>query len=287
MNTPTFEVLDPGLGATIQDRGRPGWKRFGVPPSGVMDRHASGWANRLLGNPPGAPTLELLLQGAKLQTLEACWIVVTGADAAANVPLWRVLRVSARDILSFPENQSGVWTYLAVEGGFESPSLLGSSSTYARGGLGQSCEAGTLLCRSPGSSFELEPFVAGRFLHPAERRDYSAIPRLRVWPGPQMDAFGPADLKRFFAQSWTVTARSDRMGYRLSGEPLEPEQRSILSEPVLTGTIQTPPDGFPIVTMRDGPTVGGYPKLGILDPEDVSWLAQARPGSAVTFQQIE
>jgi allophanate hydrolase subunit 2 len=110
-----------------------------------------------------------------------------------------------------------------------------------------------------------------------EIRDHSSPPALRVWNGPQRAMFSDA----FFEQEWTVTPQSNRVGYRLAGEPLAFEKRELLSEPVRVGTIQMPENGLPIVTMRDGPTVGGYPKLGMVDPADLSWLAQCRPGQKV------
>lgn len=113
-----------------------------------------------------------------------------------------------------------------------------------------------------------------------EIRDYSAPPAFRVWPGPQRTMFSD----EFFGREWIVTPQSNRVGYRLSGEPLAFARRELLSEPVRVGTIQVPENGLPIVTMRDGPTVGGYPKLGLVDPADLSWLAQCRAGQKVRFE---
>src|SRR5438093_6268474 len=99
MNLEVFEILEPGLGATWQDRGRIGWRRFGVPPSGAMDEHAASWANRLLDNPSTAPVLELLLQGARLGVLQDIWIAVTGAEAEATVRTWSAVRVKAGEVI--------------------------------------------------------------------------------------------------------------------------------------------------------------------------------------------
>src|SRR5207247_2580066 len=175
MGPKVFEILEPGLGATLQDRGRPGWRRFGVPPGGAMDDHAARWANRLLDNSPDAPVVEFLLQGAKLRALAETWIAVTGADAEDSV------------------------------------------GSYGR-------------------------------------RNYDSPPPLRVWRAPQWDLFSETDRELFFAQEWAVSAQSDRVGYRLTGRPLKPSATQIFSEPVLVGSIQIPPDGQPIVTMRDWST---------------------------------
>lgn len=276
---PILELVSPGLLATLQDRGRPGWRRFGVPASGPMDDHAAAAANRLVGNDPAAPVLELLLQGARLRVLREARMALTGADAGAQVPLWEALTLSAGRMIELPRNCSGVWTYLAVAGGFTGERVLGSASAYPRGGIGRALTVGDVLSRTePG---------AGHVASIAEpdRRDYSAPPDLRVWPGPQWCLFSEADRAAFFARPWTLSSRSDRVGYRLVSEPLSAIQTQLLSEPVLPGTIQVPESGLPIVTMRDGPTVGGYAKLAVLDPADISWLAQCRPGQTVRFKR--
>jgi len=286
MGPPVFEILEPGLGATLQDRGRPGWRRFGVPPGGAMDDHAAAWANHLLDNTPDAPVMELLMQGAKLRALSETWIAITGADADASVPTWRAVRTSEDDELVFPASRSGVWIYLAVESGFEGPRWFGSASVYARGRLGQPAASGHVLSRATTACFVLPPGVAGRLVDWHERRDYESPPPLRVWRAPQWDLFSETDRELFFTQAWAVSSHSDRVGYRLNGRPLNTPAAQILSEPVLVGSIQIPPDGQPIVTMRDGPTVGGYPKLGLVDAADLSWLSQCRPGVKVRFQLL-
>ena len=286
MSSGVFKVLDAGLGATVQDHGRVGWRRFGVPPSGAMDDHAAGWANRVLDNPPAAPVVEFLLQGARLEALADTWIAVTGADAEASVPTWRAVPVRAGELIQFPHIHSGVWLYVAVEDGFVAQRVLGSVSAYPRGRLGKPLAKGDVLCRAAGQPFALPTAVAGRSVAWSERRNYEAPPPLRVWLGPQRDSFDEATRAAFFEQEWTVSSQSDRVGYRLTGTPLTPRAKQILSEPVRVGTVQVPESGQPIVTMRDGPTVGGYPKLGLVDPADVSWLAQCRPGQKVRFQLV-
>src|SRR6266404_590167 len=110
MSIPVLEVLSPGLGVTVQDSGRPGWRRFGVPTGGFMDQHAALLANRLLDNSTRCPVLELMLQGARFRVLSPTWIAATGADAQGSVPLWKAVRVQAGDVLEFPRNRAGVWT---------------------------------------------------------------------------------------------------------------------------------------------------------------------------------
>lgn len=283
MKAPVLQVLEPGLGLTVQDRGRVGWRRFGVPVSGVMDDHAAGWANRLTGNSPDAPVLELLLQGARLAVLREVWLAVTGADADASVTTWERIRLRSGDVLAFPRSRMGAWIYVAIVGGIAVESILGSASAYPQGRLGARLSAGDLVFRAgPGAAPSASAGIS--IVPPAERRDYANPPRLRVWPGPEFGRFTGDDRERFFEQTWTISSRSNRVGYRLEGSPLTSRLPQLISEPVRVGTLQVPENGCPIVTMRDGPTVGGYPKFGIVEAADLSWLAQCRPGQPLRFQ---
>lgn len=287
MPVDVIKIVRRGMGISLQDFGRAGLAQYGVPPSGVMDRHAVTWINRLLDNPPDAPVLEILMQGVHLEVLNTCWLVIGGADARCNFPRWRIIRAHAGESIVFPVNQSGLWSYIAVEGGFVAPRLLGSASTYARGGIGRELVAGQALAADAADRIHLPKQVVGRLIAHDEQRDYNHPPTLRVWRGPQWSQFSAQDQASFFQQAWTVSPRSDRVGYRLEGSRLAAEQEQIISEPVLVGSIQVPPGGEPIVTMRDGPTVGGYPKLGLVDPDDLSWLTQCRPGVPFRFRHID
>ncbi len=288
MNDPVLTVLDPGLGAAFQDQGRHGWRRFGVPPGGAMDARAAEMANRLLGNPPWAPVIELLLQGAAFLARRDAWFALTGADMEASVPAWRAFRLRENERLVLPRHRAGVWAYLAVEGGFSAPHWLDSASTLAAAGLGQPLAKGDALFRRANESrFVLPHRIAGRLAPPAERRDYLAPPPLRVWKGPQWEWFDPAAREAFFAQEWVVSAQSNRAGYRLEGTPVPVPDRSLISEPILLGSIQLPPGGQPLVILNDGPTVGGYPKIALLDPDARHWLVQCRPGQPVRFTLVE
>lgn len=286
--SPVLELVSAGLGASLQDQGRLRWKRFGVPPGGAMDDHAARWANILLGNPLNAPVLELPLHGAIVRALAPIDIALTGAAPAIDDDTrWRTWSLEPGDEVQIQPSPAGVWTYLAARGGFSAPRWFGSVSIFPRGGIGTPLGDGSLLS----TSAELDPAwpqgVGYRWVNPVEQRDYAAAPALRVWPGPQRDLFPPEARSAFFSQKWRVSARSDRTGYRLEGVAIDVPPLSLPSEPVLPGSIQIPPDGCPIVTMRDGPTVGGYPKIGVIDPRDLSWMTQIRPSAFVRFQPID
>ncbi len=288
MSEPFLRIIDPGLGATLQDQGRHGWRRFGVPTSGAMDLHAAAVANRLLGNPPWAPVVEFLLQGAKIEPLQPCWVALCGADQMASVPLWRAVRLEPGKTLTLGRNHAGIWAYLAIEGGFACDHWLDSASTLAAAHLGRALRPGDLLGRVESEPrFSLPAGVGGRSASRLDQWDYHSPPPLRVHPAPQTAWFSDAARAALFATAWTVAPQSNRVGYRLDGPPLPAPQGQMISEPIRVGSIQVPPGGQPLVIMRDGPTIGGYPKIGLLEPADVNWLAQCRPGQSLRFVPAE
>jgi biotin-dependent carboxylase-like uncharacterized protein len=272
-----LEVISPGCGATFQDAGRPGWKRFGVPPGGWMDAAAAGAANGLIGNGEGAVVVELALQGARFRVLREGWLAVAGA--AMGWPPGTARQVAAGEELNFTRHAGGVYAYLAAAGGWVAPEFLGSAAVSARSGLGRGLAAGEVLrCRGNPER------VGGAGVTDAEI--YPERIEVEVWRGPQWDEFAAGTREKFFAVEWRVSARSDRMGVRLDGPALEGPAAVMLSEPVRTGSVQVTGGGQPVVTMRDGPTVGGYPKIGWLGAEACRRLAQVPPGGRVKFLQV-
>ena len=280
--TPVLEILSPGAGLSVQDAGRPGWKRFGLPPGGAMDAESAASANRLVGNAPESALLELTFTGARLRVLSRCEIALTGAAVQCSHPLWKSLFVEAGEEIAFTGLQSGVWSYLAVQGGLNVPRWFGSASVNPRASLGSFLTAGAQLTVFPG---ERPPGVSGRFM--SEIPSWHDQPLLPVWPGPEWERFPAEEREAFLSQTWTVSTKSDRSGYRLEGQPLRVGSFSMASSPTAVGVIQLPPDGCPIVLLRDGPTVGGYPRLAILDPSAISRLTQCAPGTPLQFRLVE
>jgi biotin-dependent carboxylase-like uncharacterized protein len=281
---PVLEIISPGMGMALQDAGRPGWRRFGVAPAGVMDRHAAAAANRLLGNPPGAAVLELLMLGQRLRVLDDTWLALAGAARAGTLEPWSARRFERGEVLEFVPEAAGVWGYLAIPGGFSAPRWFGSVSVDPRNGMGSALRAGDGLFASAGELLvESAPSIGRRVLRDDERRDYARPPALDLLAGPQWAGFPAAAREALVGQTWTVSGQSDRSGYRLEGEALEPAP-AILSEPVLPGSLQVPANGLPIVTLNDGPTVGGYPKIAILRDSQRDWMVQCRPGKDVRFR---
>jgi biotin-dependent carboxylase-like uncharacterized protein len=280
---PVLKVLHPGAGCSLQDPGRPGWKRYGVPAGGAMDRESAGWANRLVGNPEEAPVLELALTGARLQVLREAELALTGADVDGSHPRWRSFFVRAGEEIQFRGMRGGVWSYLAVAGGFVGPRWFGSVSVNARAGFGSACGPGTELVAGEASRLSA---VASRYVREAERPRFSPEMEVPVWPGPEWEVLDPASAAQFLSGPWNISPHGDRTGYRLDGPLLDISPRSMLSAPLAVGTIQLPPGGRPLVILRDGPTVGGYPRLAIVDPSALSRFTQCAPGSTVRFRLL-
>ncbi len=276
-------VLSPGMGMSLQDAGRPGYEAFGVPPGGALDPVAASWANRLVGNPPGAAVLELCLQGQEILCLSDGWLAVAGGAEVDGLGRDRAFRVRSGDRLRFRPGPAGIWTCLAVPGGWRGVDWLGSRSAHSRAGLGWTGRVGDEL-QADGDGDPIPSAVAGRRVPWDGDRDFRNPPVLRVWPGPQWDAFPDSDRGTLLGTDWEVTSRSDRVGYRLAGPCLRPERAQIVSEPVLPGSVQVPAGGQPIVTLADGPTLGGYPKIARIDPADLPWLVQCRPGQRIRFR---
>ncbi len=312
---PVLRILEPGLGMSLQDTGRHGFRRFGVPTSGTMDPVTAAWANRLLDNSPDAPVLELCLQSQRLEALRDGWIAVCGGSHPRGQARYRAFRVRAGELLDFGPGDSGVWTYLAVPGGFRADAFLGSRSTNPRAGIGHTLRSGDLLLQNPAGDWHPPAGVAARGVSPDQWVTDRDTGPLRVWPGPQWEQFDAESQRRLFENEWRVTSQCDRVGYRLRSDrdarrgadrptmpppgltqgrtekaPESPAPGglvwnggSLISEPVLPGSIQVPADGQPIVTLHDGPTLGGYPKIAWIDPRDLPRLVQRRSGQPIRF----
>ncbi|MEI6342701.1 MAG: urea amidolyase family protein [Verrucomicrobiota bacterium] len=293
-SSPWLRVRSMGAALGVQDDGRPGWSRFGVPVGGSLDRVAAHWANRLLGNEDGAPVLEMAGGGQVFEVLLHLTVSVTGADAqgfvqspdgsSRSLRAWATTSLGPGDVVTFRGPRQGTWTYLGLAGGVAAPVVMGSASVNRRAGLGAAPCSGETLSGRSGDAL-VGGGTASRWVNPA-RLPARGPGSVRVWPGPQSGWLDAEGLRALFRQPWRVGLRSDRVGYRMEGEPVRMAPRRLESEPVMPGTIQLPPDGQPIVTMPDGPTVGGYPKVGWVDPRDMTRLVQAGLGRMVEWVPV-
>lgn len=290
-----IEILEPGFLTTVQDAGRCGWLRFGVPPSGPLDVAAFQAANALVGNAPDAAGLEITWIGPLLRVTRDALIAVCGADfelwaGRLPVPTWHSVVVRAGQMLRFGARRSGARAYLAIDGGIALPPYLGSQATYLAGGFGgldgRALRPGDTLPLHPGIR---DPFArAGKLWPMAQRPPYTTAPTVRVILGPQQEAFTEAGLATFLSAAYTLSPASDRMGARLQGPAIaHAGATGIVSDAVIAGCIQVPPDGQPIVMLTDHQTTGGYPKIAVVVQADLPLLAQLLPGDSVRFQKIE
>ena len=287
----TLLVHEPGPLTTVQDRGRPGHLRVGIPPSGPMDPEAFLLANRLVGNPDGAAGLECTLVGPRLEFADARLVAVTGADMAPTlngnaVPAWTALAVRAGDVLRLGSARVGVRGYLAVTGGIDTPPRLGSRSTYVRGRLGglegRALRKGDRLPLGAGAA------PPPRLRVRADRVPaYGDEPEIRVVLGPQDDRFTPDGIATLLGAAYEMLPASDRMGARFRGPRVEHTSgHDILSDGVPLGAIQVVGDGQPIVLLADRQSTGGYTKIATVCSFDIGRLAQVRPGQKVRFVQV-
>ena len=286
-------VADPGLLTTVQDLGRFGYQRVGVPPSGPMDRAAFLVANRLVGNPDAAAALECTIKGPRLEVRQAAVIAVTGAPMGFTVngqeaPAWTAVRVRPGDVLGFQMASAGCRAYLAVAGGIDVPLALGSRATYLRGRLGglggralQKGDALPVGPPGPGAGRE------GRTVPAALRPAYPAERECRVILGPQDDRFTAEGIRAFLEGPYDVTPQADRMGYRLKGPAITHARgHDIVSDGIPLGGIQVPGEGQPIVLLVDRQTTGGYTKIATVIGVDIGAIGQTRPGQRIRFRRV-
>jgi len=282
-----IKVLNPGMLTTVQDLGRYGYQRYGIPPAGAMDPYALRIGNLLLGNDENEAGLEVTILGPTLQFEEDCWIAITGADLGARlnrveVPLWETIPITSGDVLSFSSPRKGMRAYITVAGGIDVPAVLGSKSTYLRarlGGLeGQALKKGDRLI--------IKATRACKRRLPQKYVPSYELGSVRVILGPECERFSFEGIKTFLSSKYKVLPESDRMGLRLQGPKIEHVgSADIISEPVCTGTIQVPGNGQPIVLLADRQTIGGYTKIATVISADIHRIAQAKPGDMLSFKE--
>lgn len=287
----TLRIARAGIHATVQDAGRSGYRALGVPGSGALDAVALHLANALVGNHADAAAIEMLYSGMTVEVVDgSARIAVGGASAVIQrsdrtiaLPAWQSAVVHAGDRVRIAAPVQTAAAYLAVEGGYAIPHVLGSASTYVQGHVGgyegRALRAGDELALS-----QAQP-------HAQCERRYATLPELvqpatlRVIPGPQMEQFAGEALERLLSSPYRVTPASNRSGLRFEGAALEHVAgHDLLSEGVATGSIQVPGSGQPVLLIGDHPTVGGYPKIATIISADLPAAGRLRIGSSVHFE---
>lgn len=277
----------------VQDLGWPDQRAVGMPTGGAMDRHALSVANLLVGNPAGAAGLEWALGPGTLRFEQPTTFALAGAAVEATldgrpVALHTPHQAGTGEELVIGRIRAGVFAYIGVHGGIGVDPVMGSRSTYVRGGFGglhgRRLRAEDFLPVGEPSS----PAAPAGFTVPEELLGLGGDGPIRVTAGPQASLFSTENRELLVDSDWLIAAASDRMGYRLKGPEIRTtEPTTHASEPACPGAIQVPAAGGPIVLMADGPTVGGYPKLAVTCSADLGRLAQHEPGRTVRFRWID
>lgn len=280
---PLFKVVKSGVYSSIQDRGRFGFRKFGVPVSGPMDAEAFRLGHRIIGNDETETALELFLGGLTLEVLTDHRIVITGADLGAIIdgqeaPIWKTFSINKGQILSFPKPIDGSIAYIIPEGGFSVKKFLGSKSSYYKGEIGDPINQGTILY---GNSMKQENFNRGlleEFI-PTYEQEIS----IELFESPHMKLFKQSSIDSLLTNPYTLRG-GDRMGYFFNGPPLEfIASGDIVSEATQFGAVQVPTNGQPIILMADSQTIGGYATIGTIVRDDLAKVAQLRNGGKIRF----
>ena len=289
-------VLDPGALSTVQDLGRPGYGSIGVAPSGAMDPLALRVANRCAGNDERAGGIEFTMSGPSIAFEQDAVVALTGSRFRARVlravtgsaferdvdapdaPWDEAFAVRAGETLEIGKTTQGARGYLAMRGGIDVEQFLGSRSTQVAAGIGgQVLKQGDRLAVGQARD---APMLRARESTSPYRRDQT----VRALRGPQTGAFTARALERFFSEPFTVSTRADRTGIRLDGMPLElAGPADVEPEGVVTGAVQVPADGVPIVLCNDRPATGGYAKIAAVIAADMRLVAHAKPGDTLRF----
>jgi KipI family sensor histidine kinase inhibitor len=277
------EIIDPGAFTTVQDLGRPGYQNIGVSPGGAADPVAARVANRLVGNPDDAAVLECCMSGPRLRFHQKARVAWVGwADPRCGRPV--DLTNSAE--LDLRGRMTALCGYVAIAGGIDVALVLGSRSTDVRAGFGgwqgRGLKTGDRL---PVGEAHDGP-VAGEWRIGWPEAVTNTL-ELRFLKGIQADWFSEGVRKVFENAIYQTSAAADRMGVRLDGPALERERKEeMVSQPVVAGSVQVPPDGRPIVLLAERQTIGGYPQIGHVISADLPKLARAWPGTRLRFREV-
>jgi len=302
-------VVRPGLLSSVQDNGRVGYQKYGVIASGVMDPLAHRIGNIVVGNNENVSTIEITMVGPVIEFQKDTLFSLCGGDLSPTinqvpVPMWRPVWVRKGAQLKFGTCLNGCRTYLAVAGGFDIPVVMGSKSTYLRGGIGgyqgRALQAGDRLefgndnpiSQSLTKALSDEsaggPFAAASWAVSSEfLPNYKDHPTIRIIRGKEYDWFTEDSQKKLLKEAFIVSPQSDRMGYRLKGPQLSlSEPVELISEAVSFGTVQVPAEGQPIVLLADRQTTGGYPKIAQIITVDLPLMGQLKPGDRIYFSEV-
>lgn len=283
-----IEIRQSGTRLTIQDAGRPGHRHEGIPRSGAADKLSFALANYMVGNPWDMPALECVLGGQHFKFHQDMSVAIAGAEMWAqvnghNVENFTSFKVKSGDILTFSFARIGCRAYLAVPGGFKGDEFLGSVSTYLPASLGG---YGGRALQSRDKLKVSGTVLQGRSIPKGYQPSFSNHIILRATEGPEFYELGLASQRHLFVDPYVATQNTNRMGARLKGNRVVPQNHThMISSPLLPGTLQCPPDGQPILAMSDGHCTGGYLRALQVIRGDLWLMGQIKPGTKISFRR--
>jgi antagonist of KipI len=288
--TAAMRVLSPGLLTTVQDLGRFGYAHLGVSASGPADSLSARISNRLVGNHDNRPVLEMTLLGGEFEFGYDSILALAGGDFGATlnggpVPLYEAVYVAAGTVLRCGTSSTTARCYMAIAGGFDIASVLGSTSTHVTSGIGGL--AGRALMRGDIVPVKVGGAAASRKVDRALLHHLAPRKILRITSGPQQPTFGENGLRELCSQAYVVSEDSNRVGLRLQGKAIQPVRDAKLStEGAALGAIQVPSGGSPIILFVEHQTTGGYPKIANVISADLPSVGQLRPREEIRFELV-
>ncbi len=286
-----IRINNQGLLTTVQDLGRFGYQEFGMPVAGAMDSYSLRLANYLVGNKPDEACLEATFLGSEIEFKSDTVIAVSGGVApimlnGKAVEMNVSLKVKAGDVLSFGMMTKGCRIYIAFAGGIDVPVLMDSKSTYLRGKLG-GFEGRSLQAEDELKIADFTGEYKNRSLPAEYIKEYKTENLIRFITGTEISRFPFEGMLTFLNSVYTISPKSDRMGYRLSGAKIEhKEGADIISSGISTGAVQVPGHGVPIIMLADHQTVGGYTKIANIISVDIPLLGQMKAGDKIRFTEV-
>lgn len=281
----------PGMLTTVQDLGRNGYQKNGVPIGGALDSSSAKLANQLVDNTENTPVIEITMIGPEIEFSNQCQIAITGADISAEldgalISMNKTINVKSKSILKFGNLTSGCRAYIAVGGKWKVKKWLGSASAalYQKEILTPNSfflKGSKLLIDNPS-------FIKGKSVSKKLLPSYESEITVKLLKGPEFDLFSEVSKKFFLNQKFKITVDSNRMGYRLEPPIAEYDiDEELISSGIIPGTVQITNSGQPIILLVDAQTVGGYSRIGNIITKDIDRVGQLKPGDSIKFELID
>lgn len=290
-----IRILKAGLQTTIQDLGRQKYREFGISASGALDQYSHQIANWLVGNDNNKPTLEVTHIGPTLQFEQDVSIGIAGAEFELfvndrQVSMNTTLHMQQGDVLKFGKLKSGARAYVAFSGELKLPLTMNSASTNILanfGGFkGRALNDGDLINLNA-TVFKETRVTPNKLLKEHHHNLQQNHIIVRVTQGREFEQLSQASRKSFLEENFTVSSDSNRMALKLEEQSLDlKDELSMTTTPIIPGTIQLPENGSPIITLADGQTTGGYPRIAQVISADLSLLGQLKPKFLVSFYEV-